>query len=196
MPPFEPVEDQTEEIIENWDHQIPVTEEDDLYKLLKVVESENRRIDVDLQDLYDNRFVESATGKELEKLGDMVGVVRKTNEVDSKLRKRVKAAYAAKGSDTTYSYFTQFVLDLLETNSDGVSFDTPPQTQPKVVEVNIDGGILNSSVLTKQELVLLFNAALSVDARAEVTSTGTFAFEGDDTSLEGWNEGTWSGLVN
>jgi len=196
MPPFEPKESKKEEIIENWDHQIPVTEEDDLYKLLKVVESENRRIDVDLQDLYDNRFVESATGKELEKLGDMVGVVKKTNEVDSKLQKRVKAAYAAKGSDTTYSYFTQFVLDLLETNSDGVSFVTPPETQPKVVEVNIDGTILDDSVLTKQELVLLFNAALSVDGRAKITSTGTFAFDGNDTSLEGWNEGTWSGLVN
>jgi hypothetical protein len=77
-----------------------------------------------------------------------------------------------------------------------VSFLTPPETQPKVVEIQLDGAVLDENPLTESELTILLNGALSIDARLQITNTGTFAFTGDDTSLEGFNEGTWSAGIN
>jgi len=188
--------EQTEEVVDNWNHPIPLQEDDPFYKLLKVVASENRRIGVDIDDLYENRFLETATGKELEKMGDMVGIIRKTDEEDPKLRTRIRGGFAAKASDTTYDSFTSTTLSVLEADAKEVTFITPPDSNPKTVEIQADGSVLDRTPLTEDELIILLNGALSVDAKAEIKNTGTFAFEGDDTSLEGFDEGTWSVGIN
>lgn len=188
--------DNVADIVDNWDHPIDASAEDTLHSLLKVVASENRRLDVELDELYDNRFLQSATGRELEKIGDLVGVIRKNGEQDPKLRKRIRGAFAAKASDTTYDSFTSATLSILDGSPETVEFLTPPDTNPKVVQVNVDGAVFDENPLTKDELVVLLNGALSIDARAKVKESGTFAFDGDDTSLEGFNEGTWSVGLN
>jgi uncharacterized phage protein gp47/JayE len=188
--------DNVADIVDNWDHPIDASAEDTLHSLLKVVASENRRLDVELDELYDNRFLQTATGTDLEKIGDLVGVIRKNGEQDPKLRKRIRGAFAAKASDTTYDSFTSATLSILDGSPDTVEFVTPPETNPKVVKVNVDGAVFDENPLTKDELVVLLNGALSIDARAKVNESGTFAFDGDDTSLEGFNEGTWSVGLN
>jgi len=185
-----------DDIIKKWDHPIDPGGTENLRKLLAVVASENQRIDIELDELYDNRFLDTATGVELEKIGDLVGINRKTDEKDKKLRKRIRGAFAAKASDTTYDAFTAATLSILEADAQDVTFITPPDTNPKIVEVQADGAILDQSPLTKDELVILLNGALSADARAQITNTGTFAFSGGDASLEGFNEGTWSVGIN
>lgn len=91
-----------QDIVNNWDHPINLTDDKNLQKLLQVVALENNRIDLDIEEIYDSKFLKTATGKELEKLGDLVGVNRKTTEGDIKLRKRIQAEFAAQASDTTY----------------------------------------------------------------------------------------------
>jgi hypothetical protein len=189
--------DNVEDIVEKWDHPIQPTEADNLYKLLEVVASENRRLDIELDELYDNRFLGSATGVELEKIGDLVGINRKTGESDAKLRKRIRAGFAAHASDTTYESFTSAALSILDAGAGSVTFITPPDSShSKVVELEVDGAVLDESPLTESELIILLNGALSVDARAKIVETGTFAFDGSDASLEGFDEGTWSAGVN
>jgi len=181
-----------DDIVENWDHEIDLHESMNLQKLLEVVTVENQRLDIELNELYENRFLGTATGAELEKIGDLVGVNRKTDEPDKKLRKRIRGAFAAQASDTTYESFTSAALSILEAGPDAVEFITPPDTNAKIVEVQVDSAILDENPLTEDELIILLNGALSVDARAQITVTGTFAFAGGDGSLEGFNEGTWS----
>lgn len=188
--------DNIEDVIQNWDHPINIGESDNLHKLMEVVATENRRLDIELDELYDNRFLGTATGAQLEKIGDLVGVIRKQGENDPKLRKRIRGAFAAKASDTTYDAFTSAALSIMEADPKSVEFITPPDTEPKTVEVQIDGSVMEGIPLTQDELTVLLNGALSVDAQAKITETGTFAFEGDDVSLEGFNEGTWSVGVN
>jgi len=186
----------TEDIIENWNHPIQPHESDNLYKLLKVIVSENKRLDIELDDLYDDRFLDTATGKELEKIAGLVGVIRKTGEIDSKLRKRIRGAFAANASDTTYESFTSATLSILEASPNQVTFITPPDSSPKIVEIEVDGSVIDENPLTTGELVTLLNGALSIDAKAKITENGTFGFDGDNGSLEGFNEGTWSVGVN
>jgi hypothetical protein len=188
--------DNEADILDNWNHPIEPGGDGNLKKLLEVVASENRRLDIELDELYDNRFLGSATGTELEKIADLVGVLRKTDEEDPKFRKRIRGAFAAKASDTTYESFTSATLSILDAGPGSVVFKTPPDTNPKVVEVQVDGSVFDESPLTKDELVVLLNGALSIDARATVSESGTFAFGGDDSSLEGFDEGTWSVGLN
>lgn len=185
-----------EDIVQNWDHPIEPNKGDNLYGLLKVVSSENKRIDIELDELYENRFLDTATGTELEKIGDLVGINRKNQETDAKLRKRIRAGFAAQGSDTTYESFTSAALSILGASADTVEFLTPPETAPKVVEAQVDGKILERNPLTEDEIIVLLNAALSIDARLQIKNTGTFAFDGEDASLEGFDKGTWSTAIN
>jgi len=188
--------DNVEDIVENWDHPVDLREEDDLYKLLQVVARENQRLDLDIEYIYDNKFVGTATGAELEKIGKLVGVRRKTAEGDEKLRKRIKAEFAVQASDTTFEQFASTTLTLLETEPEAIEINTPPETPAKVVEVEIDGSVLDDNILTKSEIVDMLNRVVSVDARVDLIETGTFAFAGGDESLKGWGEGTWSVIVN
>jgi hypothetical protein len=185
-----------EDIIDNWDYPIPLEKSDNLYQLLEVVASENRRLDLEIESLYDDRFVDSATGRELEKLGRYVGVVRKTGEPDDKLRFRIKGAFISQASDTTYDSFASAAIFILDTSAPAIEIVKPPQSVgPKVVELEVDGSIIEDHPLSVEELTILLNGALSVDARVKIVVGGTFAFEGDDTSLEGFNEGTWSSSI-
>lgn len=192
----DPNHDNIDDIVEHFDYPINPHDTENLYKLLEVVTSENRRLDIELDELYDNRFLATATGKELEKIGDLVGVIRKTDEADSKLRKRIRGAFAAHASDTTYESFTSAALSIIEGSADSVEFATPPETPAKVIEISISGAVFEANPLTRSELVTLLNGALSADAQANILVTGNFAFDGDDDSLEGFNEGTWSSGLN
>lgn len=181
-----------EDIIKHWEHPIEPHESTNLYKLLTVLHSENKRLDANLDDLYDERFLDTATGKELEKIGELVGINRKDQESDEKLRVRIRAGFAAAASDSTYESFASAVLSILDASPKAIDIKTPPETHPKVVEVEVDGAVMSESPLTDSELQVLLNGAVSVDAKVNITKTGTFGFDGDDDSLEGFNEGTWS----
>lgn len=184
------------DIIENWDHTIQPHHDDSMYKLLEVISSENNRLDIELDELYDNRFLSTATGNELEKIGDLVGVIRKNNESDVKLRKRIRGAFAAFASDTTYNSFTAAAISILDGSADSVAFITPPDSDPKTVTIEVDGAVVDANPLTVSEIVVLLNGALSVDAQLNINQVGTFAFDSNDESLEGWNDGTWSAEIN
>lgn len=186
----------TDEIIDNWDHPIQLHESTNLYSLLKILASENKRIDLELDRVYDDRFLATASGQSLEKMGDLVGIDRKTKEQDKKLRKRIRAAFAASASDTTYESFASAALSILDADSGAIEIKTPPETPAKIVRLNVDGSVLEENPLTEDELSVILSAALSIDAKLEITETGTFAFDGDDASLEGFNEGTWSVGIN
>lgn len=186
---------ETADIIENWDHPINLTEGDAFYDLLLVLSRENRRISLDIEELYDDRFLSTATGTELEKLGNFVGVKRKNGESDDKLRKRIEGEFLAQASDATYETLGHIVLQILETTKEAVTIDTPPTTPSKVVKVTVDGSVIEDSILNSTELANLFDKAVSADAKVNLIQDATFAFAGDDPALEGWDEGTWSEIV-
>lgn len=183
-------------IVQNWNHAISIEKSDNLYKLLEVVGLENQRIDLDIEELYENRFIENATGKELEKLGDYVGVNRKIGESDKKLRHRIRSAFLAQASGATYDDFVKTMFAILQTKKDSVHVITPPDSSPKVVKLEIDGSVINKHVLTKTELAILLSKSVSADARVDIIEQGTFAFDSSENDgLKGWDEGTWSSTV-
>lgn len=187
-----------ETIIEEWDTPIRLHSTDNIYKLLEVITSEYERIDEEVDKLEANRFLQTATGSELEKIGDLVGVNRKKGEKDEKLRKRIQGAFAAHSSDTTYSSFTNVALLILDARPEAVEFKDPPETPPKIVRVQVDDHVIIDNPLTINELTVLLSGSVSIDAIVEIERLGTFAFDDNGASTttgqetKGWDEGTWS----
>lgn len=188
-------DDHDNDIIQHWDHPIEVYESMTLYDLIQLPLKENRRLDLELEQLYEDKFLDSASGKELEKIAELVGTKRKTREQDDKFRKRIRAEFAAQASDASYESFATAMLSILGTNAQAVDIRTPPVSPDKVVEVEVDGSVIEKNPLSRNELASLLDRTVSGGARVDLIVTGTFAFAGDDSALEGWNEGTWSSTV-
>jgi len=188
----------SEQIVENWDGLINAHPNSNIYSLLLVHGDENERITRDISSIAKQTDLDTATGKELENLGDFVGVNRKAGESDEKLRFRIKAEYIVQASDTTYRHFVTGISSILETEPSEIDVLTPPETVAKVIELRVDGAVLDSVPLSDNELSNLFSKMISIDARIDILRRGTFAFagDGDDDNLAGFNEGTWSAYIN
>jgi len=90
------------DLVENWPYEWQyIDDEDDLVDLLDAFATELQRLDAFVDELYEQRFVETATGVELDKLGAAVGVSRETGESDERYRFRVRLGKAVAASDGT-----------------------------------------------------------------------------------------------
>lgn len=184
-----------EQIVENWNHPVRATDGKNLTEFLLVRGDENHRIEQDIKSLYEQTKIESATGEELERIGDYVNVTRKAGEGDEKLRLRIRAEFIAQASDTSYIDFLTGAAQIVGVDTSQIEIERPPTTPAKVIRVKFSGSVADSLPFSNTELESLLNKMISVDARIEVVRTGTFAFAGDDSSLEGWDEGTWSSTI-
>jgi hypothetical protein len=184
--------DNTNELQKEWDLPVPSGEGSEIEGVFQVLATENQRIDVVLDELYDDRFLQTATNDELEMLGSYVGVDRKTDEEDNKLRKRIAAEFGAKSSNTTFDTFAKIAITILEADKDDILIETPPLTPPKTVNVGISGQVLDENPFETAELVSLLERAIGAGASITIEELGNFGFAGDDTTLEGFGDGTWS----
>lgn len=182
-------------IEESWDSPVRAFENKDIYQLLQVSGDENQRLKDAIATLREQTFLETATGEELEKIGEFVGIRRKEAEDDAKLRFRIKAEFIAQASDTTYPTFVEATAEILQAEPGQFTIQTPPDTTQKVISLDVDGGILDSIPLTDSELADILNDMVSADARIDIVRHGNFAFAGDDSTLKGFNDGTWSEYI-
>lgn len=187
--------DNFNDVVREFVYPIPLTGDQNLLTLLDVVSSENDRIDDVLQDLYDQRFLTDATGQELEKIAFEVGVRRESGETDEELRRRVFSEYAAQSSDASYDSFATAALNILDTNRDNVDIETPPRSTEKTVTLFVESSVLDDSPLTNDQITSFLEGSNSAGAAVTLSVMGDFAFDGDDTSLKGWNDGTWSDIT-
>jgi len=177
-------------IQDNWpyDRVVP-TEDGAVYDLLTVLETEYDRIDVELDELQEQRFVETATGTELDKLASEVGVVRETGESDERLRFRTKVAKAiTRSSGNIYELVGLLELlfgDLVET------ITLTPVSDAPVINMNTPDVILNEAPVDLNTLEDLLTQSLPSGDSLTIITDDTFAF-GGDTSGAGFNEGTWA----
>lgn len=89
-------------IIDEWPYKFQhIDDTDPLYDFLTPFAQEYRQIDVFIDELYEQRFIETATNEELEKIAAGVGIHRRDSEDDDSLRFRTRLRYIAAASDGT-----------------------------------------------------------------------------------------------
>lgn len=162
-----------------WKSGIAFTSQSNTYKLVKALLSEADRIDGELEEIYDQTHINTATGKNLEKIGDLVDVNRQTGEGDGKYRARIKGNFRASTTGTTYNDFSEFVATVLNTDIDNLNFLTSYDAEPATVTVNADPSIYQNTVLTAQDIVSIVEQGVPAGHAVNLTEGGTFRLKED-----------------
>lgn len=152
---------------------VEIDADDPLAALLRTLVSQLHRLDTEIDDLHDQRFIDSATGRELELLGANVGVEPRTGEPDATFRARVRAGYRIATSDGTFEAIAKAALALLDAGPADIQLEGPPQTNGGVGRVLVPEVLVEESPLSQEEIADELTQAAPVGHRIEVVTDDT-----------------------
>lgn len=194
-----PYHDNVDIARENWDHgAIEPRLDDPLYDLVVALVSELYRIDGEIERLFEQRFVDTATGIELDRLGRLVGVERPFGENDDAFRIRVKAGYAKATSTCDFESFAKVALKIIDGQASQLTITNEFDTKPATVIVEAPSSVLSDNPLSNSEIQSFLEDAVPMSHRVELRENGSFQFlEADGTapSGTGFGQGTWTESV-
>ncbi len=163
------------DIVANWpfDEIVP-TEEEAVYDIILAVESAINEVDNEIDTLYEQRFLDSATGRQLELLAAEVGVVRETNEGDDSLRLRAQLRKALSNSNGTVDDLARLLKIAFgdDTNKISVSVDA---AEP-IVELTIPSALIDDLPITRVRLQSILEDSLPGSDSLQILTDDTFAF--------------------
>jgi hypothetical protein len=139
------------DLTEQWPYEtIGIDDDEAIADVLRALQTELDELDGEIQNLRDQRFVDTATGPELEKLGAEVGVVPETGESEDRYRYRVRLGKAIADSDGTLPTFAQILHVAL--GEDATSVSLAPVTDEPAVQLSIPSDVINDLPVTQSEL--------------------------------------------
>lgn len=162
-----------------WDSPIDFNPNSNAYTLFEALLSEADRIDEELESIYEQQHIESATGSELDSFGRLVDVSRNTGEGDDKYRARIKAAFRASTMSATYDEFAEYASSVLNTSVDNLGFTTNYGADPATVVLDADPSIYDNVNLTASDVAELLGKGVPAGHEVKVQETGTFRLKSD-----------------
>lgn len=186
----------TDTVVEAWPYDFQYIGQDGpLYGYLRAFTSELERLDDDITALYEQRFIETATGPELDKLGAEVGIDRDPGEGDDAYRYRVRLGKAVAASNgTAEDIATILTIAFDEDALDSISVEHV--TGDPVLSVQVSSSRIEDVPITQSELEGLLRRAIPVGTDITVITDEVFAFaESDGTAPSygaGFGDGKWS----
>lgn len=172
-----------DEIVTKWQHGlVEVTPGSNAHKLLTALAAALDDYDTSLSNVTDAHHLGNAEGDELERIGKLGDVQRKTGESDGKYRERIRGNIRASTSSGTFDDVLEFAVTMFDTSENNVRLDTDFDLDPAVVTVSIFQEDLNDSPLTASEVKDLFNDVVAAGHEAKVNERGTFEVKADGTS--------------
>lgn len=166
----------TPDVVRNWPYDFQtISTGGEHYDYLGAFASELRHIDVFIEELYEQRFIETATNRELEKLGAGFGATREAGEDDDAFRYRARLRKAIAASDGTPEDIEGILAiafgdDALET------IDISHSTGSPVLQIDIPQTEIDDIPLTRSEFESIFEKAFPAGHGISVTTSDTFVF--------------------
>ena len=174
------------DIESNWPYETIVPKDGDaVYDLLVAIETELDRIDVQADELQEQRFINTATTEELRKLAAEVGVTKETNESEERFRFRAKLAKAVARCDGTFPKFAQVLRLIFGEDAQQITVSAP--AGEPVVKLTIPSELINDIPLTLAELEAELLNALPASDGLEVISDDTWLL--GESGSQGLGEG-------
>jgi hypothetical protein len=164
---------------QQWGYPLVFTKGSNNRKLLDVFTDVLDQADTDIENIYNQQHINSATGDDLDKFGELVNVERKSSESDDKYRARIKATFRASTIGTTFDQFTEFCAEILETNIQNLNFNTPYVSNPATVVVGAEESIYTNLGFTNSEISNLLQKASPVGHNVDVVVGETFRLKSD-----------------
>lgn len=177
----------TTDVIRNWPYAFQeISSGDPLYEYVGAYTTELTAIDDTVEELYNQRFIESATGRELEKIGAEIGITRQSGETDDDFRFRTLLRKVIAASDGTADNIEK-VLDVAfgEDALEGISVTAEPSLP--VTNFNIPSNYLNDIPMTQTEFEDELERAFPAGHGVNVTE-GTVWYLGE-SGAEGLGQG-------
>lgn len=144
-----------------------------LYDYLGIFASELRRIDVFIDELYEQRFIGSATGTELEKLGAPLGIVRRADEDDESLRFRVSIGKVAAASDGTADDI-ESILSLAFGDERLADIDVGTISGEPIVSFTVPEPYISDIPISETELNEILTEAFPCGTATQIITGDTF----------------------
>ena len=170
-----------------------VTESSNSRQFLEALLTELDRFDEDLTDVLEAHHLDTATGEELGKIGNLGDIQRRDGESDEAYRERIRANLAVGNSDGTFEDLVQLSGLVLQTNETNITINTDISQDP-VALVSVDKNIVSertSNDFDKQNLVDVLNKSVSAGHVVYIESVGTFQLSSDT-----YNPPDGTGLTN
>lgn len=167
------------EAFDQWDSGIEFGPGSNTYRLVDALLSQADRIDDDLEAVYDQQHINSATGENLDKFGNLVNVSRQTGESDARYRVRIKARLRAATIEPTFDQFVQFVASVLNTSNENIGFTTNYGGDPATVTVSAPQDIYDSVALTESEVADILGEGVPAGHEVQALVGGTFRLRSD-----------------
>lgn len=164
---------------DEWDSAIDFADGSNTHRLVETLLTVFDETDEDIEEIYKQTHINTATGRELDQYGELVDTERKYNESDDKYRARIKASFRAATIGTTFEQFTEFVAVVLNTNIDNLRFLTPYERNPATVDVSANASVYNDSNLTNQDVINLLERGVPAGHEVRVFEAGTFRLKSD-----------------
>jgi hypothetical protein len=170
------VKTDTPAIVDNWPYTFQyISEGSDGYNFLTPFAQEFRQIDVFIDELYEQRFIDTATNRELEKLAAEAGTTRLDNEDDPELRYRAQLRRVASASDGTAADI-EGIIDVAFPDDDISNIDVQHDPGHPVIQFNVPQPYLDNIPLTQTELEQELERAFPAGHGVLVISSDTFLF--------------------
>lgn len=171
-------------------------QDSEVARLIETLSKLYYRFDADVGQLREDRYIETATGRELDRRAEPLGVERPTNERDEKFRLRALAARARSTSGSTFQDFANTVLMTLDAEPQDVTLKQDYTTERGAIIVEIDSSVLDSSPFQQNEIVELLQASVQASRRVVLRKTDSFQFSKPGTTSEkqgkGFADGQWT----
>jgi len=142
--------------------------------------------DGDLNRLFRQRFLTTATGQALGRYGDPFGVQRRTAESDESFRTRISGARRASASTTTYEDIAAIAVDVLGT--DNIQIDAAEDVGAGNVRITVPADAVTNSPLTRQQLEGIIGDAVPPTHTVDLVDDDTFVLGATDD--QGLGNGT------
>jgi len=180
-----------DDVVANWPLALPKTNPKTKFrKLLRVLSDAYYRIGVDVNNLYEERFIRTAHGTQLEYMGERVNLIRRTNEDDEHYRHRINVGHEAAAADGGWEDFAQLVLSVIDVEPSDINIILDYETELGAVIIEVPTDLIEASQFTAEEAQTELEKAVPADRRVVFQPKNAFSFDGDEEGY-GFGEGVW-----
>jgi len=164
----------TPDVIDRWPYDFQhIDDSDKLWDYMSAFASELRHIDVFIDELYEQRFLKTATGRELEKLAGEVGVTRQAGENDADLRYRTRLRKAIAASDGTAEDI-ETIMSIAFEDKDLSNIDVVHSTGEPVIQFRVPQPYLDEIPLSRPDFQTELERSFPAGHGVEVSTSDTW----------------------
>jgi len=159
-------------ILANWPQATTFPEPNDpIANVLEAIATHMATTNAEIEETYEQRFLQTASDDALERLANEVGIVRQTSELDEHLRMRTLITKAGTQADGTFDSIERLLQIIFGEKVSQVSVSTESNSPTVVIE--IPQTLLDEIPLTQDELATALQDVFPTSTPVTVTTGDT-----------------------